>query len=121
MSKSILQSEKECFFCRATVGLEEHHIYFGRNRKVSDENGFTVWLCPKHHRTCDVSVHREHVVDLLLKRLCQAIYEQEHSREDFMKLIGRNYLEEGDDEIYNRQHQRIRRHDAGTSADRCGR
>jgi hypothetical protein len=32
------------------------------------------------------------VVDLLLKRLCQAVYEIDHSREEFMELIGRNYL-----------------------------
>jgi hypothetical protein len=37
------------------------------------------------------------VVDLLLKRLCQVVYEKDHSREDFMKLIGRNYLEEGNE------------------------
>lgn len=98
MSKpSIMQAEKECFFCRSTVNLECHHIYFGKNRKVSDENGFTVWLCNDHHTGGRVSVHRERVVDLLLKRLCQAVYELKHSREDFMKLIGRNYLEEGNE------------------------
>lgn len=98
MSKpSILQTEKECYFCQATVNLEYHHIYFGRNRKISDENGFTVWLCNDHHRESRLSVHRERMVDLLLKRLCQAVYERDHSREDFMKLIGRNYLEEGNE------------------------
>lgn len=99
MSKpSILQTEKECFFCRSTVNLECHHIYHGTaNCKVSDKHGFTVWLCNDHHTSGRVSVHRDRVVDLLLKRLCQAVYEHDHSREDFMKLIGRNYLEEGNE------------------------
>lgn len=35
-----------------------------------------------------------HNIDLWLKRACQRAYEQEYSREEFMELIGRNYLDE---------------------------
>ena len=97
MAESIVQEKKECIFCKTTQDLEYHHIYFGRNRKVSDENGFTVWLCRYHHRDSRLSAHQDRKTDLILKRLCQAMFELEHSREDFMKLIGRNYLEEGNE------------------------
>ena len=92
MSKSILQRDKECFFCRTTVNLECHHIYHGTaNRRVSDKHGFTVWLCNHHHTGGMDSVHRSREMDLTLKKVCQSVYEREHSREEFMKLIGRNY------------------------------
>lgn len=91
--QSILQKEKECFMCGRTVGLELHHMFFGTaNRKISDKHGFTVWLCACHHRDGRVSAHRDRDVDLTLKKLCQKAYEEKHSREEFMGLIGRNYL-----------------------------
>lgn len=31
-------------------------------------------------------------LDLRLKRECQAKFEETHSREEFMKIFGRNYL-----------------------------
>lgn len=93
MAESILQSEKECFFCRATSNLECHHIYFGTaNRKISEKHGFKVWLCNRHHTSGEDSVHRSRVMDLVLKKVCQYVYERDHTREEFMKLIGRNYL-----------------------------
>lgn len=46
MSKSILQSEKECFMCGTVLNLERHHVIFGTaGRKISDKLGLTVWLC----------------------------------------------------------------------------
>ena len=50
MSKSILQNEKECYICGLYYPVEEHHVYFGANRKISEQNGFKVWLCAEHHR-----------------------------------------------------------------------
>ena len=91
--KSIIQSKKECYFCHKT-SVHKHHIYFGGNRKVSDKNGFTVYLCPEHHNLSNYSVHRDIEIDRTLKRLCQTEYEKTGTREEFIKLINRNYLEE---------------------------
>lgn len=93
MRKSILQTEKQCWCCLTTEGLEYHHIFFGTaNRKISDKHHFTCWLCHEHHTGSNHSVHRDRVLDLVLKKVCQAKYEETHSREDFIKLIGRSYL-----------------------------
>ena len=93
MRKSILQEEKCCWFCLTTQNLEYHHIFFGTaNRKISDKHNFTCWLCHKHHTGSENSVHRNREMDLNLKKACQLKYEQTHSREDFIKLIGRSYL-----------------------------
>lgn len=91
--KSILQNKKECYFCHTTLGLHNHHIYYGSaNRKISDKNGFTVWLCARHHNMSNEGVHFEKRKDIYLKEQCQKKYEESHSRADFMRLIGRNYL-----------------------------
>lgn len=93
---SIIQEKQECFLTGDTRWLDCHHIYFGGDRKTSDENGFWIWLrhdyhiADSHHKT----PHNDRELDLALKRMCQLKYEETHTREEFMKLIGRNYLED---------------------------
>jgi len=91
---SILQDVKECYLTGRTDNLHTHHIFFGTgNKKVSDENGFWVWLTGKYHnQDSGISVHHNRYFDLTLKMKCQAKFEEMHSREEFIKLIGRNYL-----------------------------
>ena len=91
--KSIIQSKKECYFCHTTQGLHSHHIYGGKNRKTSDKNGFTVYLCFNHH-TGNEGVHKSEEQLLTFKRLCQKEYEVTNTREDFIRLINKSYLEE---------------------------
>lgn len=93
--QSILQGSKECFFTGATERLHKHHIFFGTaDRKTSEQNGFWVWLRWDYHihYSENATPHNNREVDLYLKRLCQKEYEKTHSRAEFMKLIGRNYL-----------------------------
>lgn len=90
--KSIIQSEKKCFFCQSPH-VEEHHLYFGAKRKLSEKYGLKVWLCPAHHRTGPVSPHRNREVDLELKMMGQRKFEETHTREEFMRIFGRNYLD----------------------------
>jgi len=90
-----MQTERECYKCKTTSGLHLHHIYFGTaNRRVSDDNGFTVYLCGKHHNLSNYGVHFDCGFDLTLKQECQRKYEETHTRQEFMDLIGRNYIEE---------------------------
>ena len=92
--KSILQSEKKCWITGAKEGLHKHHIYYGTgNRKVSEANGFYVWLLSDWHNMSDYGVHFNKSFDTDLKEICQREYERTHSREEFIKLIGRNYLD----------------------------
>lgn len=90
--KSIIQNEKECFFCGRTDRLQDHHIFFGeKNRKHSEKYGLKVWLCVEHH-TGKESVHRSAAMDKVLKMRAQAKFEETHSREEFMRIFGKNYL-----------------------------
>lgn len=90
---SIMQQERECWVTGATDGLHYHHIFGGALRPISDENGFTVWLRGDFHNLSKHGVHFDRQLDIALKAACQAEYETKHSREDWMNLIGRNYLE----------------------------
>lgn len=90
---SILQTRHECYLTGDTTGLHKHHIYFGNpNRRISEENGFWVYLRHDWHNGANYSVHQNRAIDLELKRLCQEKYELTHSREDFRRLIGKSYL-----------------------------
>lgn len=104
----ILQVRKEDYFWRTlydlnvTGGLELHHVYGGPNRRVSDRHGFYVWLTKANHTGANradnpmgaLGVHFNRELDGKLKRACQREFEKTHSREEFMRLIGKNYLED---------------------------
>lgn len=91
--KSILQSQKECFVTHATEGLHKHHIYPGwGTRQICEREGFYIWLIPRLHNMSDEGIHFNKGFDLYVKRECQKKYEETHTREEFMKLIGKNYL-----------------------------
>lgn len=96
--KSIITDDLEnCYLCKKQYRLTRreciHHIYGGPLRKISERNGFTVPLCHKCHNMSDKAVHFNKKLDLELKKTCQRIFEETHSRQEFMKLIGRNYLD----------------------------
>lgn len=96
------QRPGECYLCerlgivRYWTYLERHHIFDGPNKKVSEENGFTVRLCVGHHREGTDAVHKNANMMRILQRDAQRAYEKAHSREEFFRLMGRNYLDEGD-------------------------
>ena len=98
---SILDGDRNgiCYMCNRGIPTEVHHIYFGaKNRKVSDRHGFIVHLCNDCHRGTN-GVHGKYgyLVDTYLKKSCQLKYEETHTRQEFMDLIGRNYIEEDED------------------------
>lgn len=71
------------------------HIFYGHaNRKISEEQGFWVYLAPWLHNQSAEGVHGANgkELDLLLKRHAQAKFEETHSRDEFIRLIGKNYL-----------------------------
>lgn len=93
--KSIIQKTKQCWFCKTGHGLHLHHIFGGANRNASDSNGFTVYLCGYHHNLGGNGkcVHQCREMDLQLKQACQREFEKTHSREEFMSIIHKNYLD----------------------------
>ena len=99
---SILQKNRpgECYPCEKFgiitywPQLEEHHIFDGNpGRRISEENGFKVKLCVGHHRIGEKAVHKDIVMMRLLQQDAKREYEKTHTREQWMKLMGRNYID----------------------------
>lgn len=67
-----------------------HEVFGGKNRKISKENGFWVAIYPDQHEM--IHKHPNTGLDLTLKRNAQSFYEKDHTREEFIALIGKNYL-----------------------------
>ena len=93
MSKSIMQVEKRCFLSGRTDALEKHHIFGAANRKLSEQYGLWVWLNHWYHNEPPVGVHHNKEAMDYLHREGQKRFEEIHgSREDFMRIFGRNFL-----------------------------
>lgn len=99
--KSIMhQKDGTCYLCvqlhddyRYHKILHEHHIFEGTaNRRLSEEYGLKVYLCVDHHITGPEAVHKcPEVMDFIHKK-GQQVFERNHSRDEFMRIFGRNYL-----------------------------
>lgn len=64
--------------------LDPHEIYGGSNRQRSIKNGFVIDIC----RICHSN---EELINELRKEK-QKEFEEEHTREEFIKIIGKSYL-----------------------------
>ena len=97
---SILQKDtdrRRCWLCmyiqhdyseHAQGVLHKHHVYMGPLRNISEEHGFYVYLCPQHH----MRVHADAGICRILQAQMQKEYERTHTRDEFIRLIGRSYL-----------------------------
>ena len=94
MGISIISNKKECFKCHTTYGLHRHHIFEGKNRKNSDEDGCWIWLCGRHHNLSNEGIHFDKEYDLKIKKLAQGIWLKTYNKtiEDFIQRYRRNYL-----------------------------
>jgi len=72
---------------------ETHEVFFGNGkRELSILYRLQVNLCSEHH-TGMTGPHLNREFDLQLKREWQEIFEVSRSREEFIKLFGKSYLE----------------------------
>lgn len=84
---SILTEDLErCYLCGKPAS-DIHEVYGGRNRQQSMRYGFCIPLC----RNCHILIERDVNLDFEMKLKMQLFYEKTHSRDEFLKIIGRNY------------------------------
>ena len=95
--RSLLSTKKECYVCGRTP-VHKHHVYMGANRKISEAQGCWVYLCPRHHNMSNQGVHFNKELDNRVKTECQIKWEETGSREEWMRLFGRNYRGDDDEE-----------------------
>ena len=90
--KSIIQTEKECWVCGTTLNLHNHHIFYGPNKPNSERLGLKIYLCARHHNMSNGGVHFDPELDDKIKIMAQKKFEETHTREEFMAIMGRNYI-----------------------------
>ena len=94
--KSIMEPKgcRTCYVCGREIETEVHHIFYGTaNRKLSEKYGLKVHLCPRCHRDNKAGVHGGNKrIDRALKRAGQMAFEEQYSREAFVKIFGKNYI-----------------------------
>lgn len=82
--KALTKSGK-CECCgKVCKKLDPHEVYGGSNRKRSITNNFVKLLCRECHS--DKNVIKQLRIDT------QKEYEKNHTREEFIALIGKSYL-----------------------------
>lgn len=107
--KSIIhdQGEKQCLLCMIMDNdfgpkrVHDHHIFGGTaNRRVSEAEGLHCNLCiDRHHEDGPEAVHRNRFNNVLLKIIGQQIYEQTHTRAEFVTRFGKSFAELEDKEV----------------------
>ncbi|MBQ0112396.1 MAG: hypothetical protein KBT03_04620 [Bacteroidales bacterium] len=86
---------KICAFCGKPFAIEHHLIFGTSQRALSDQDGLIINLCDGCHNMnsdAKMRIHGNIAAEKLSKMLGQAIYEQTHTREEFMARYGRSYL-----------------------------
>lgn len=95
--KSLFDNQKRCYICLAKANIHKHHIYGAANRSNSEKWGEWVYLCAYHHNGSDKGVHFNSSLNSYFKAEGQRKFESRlGTREDFVKIFGRNYLEDDD-------------------------
>jgi len=92
VESAIIRNMKECIVCGSPY-IQVHHVFGASNRKISDRYGYIVPLCMLHHTAGPASVHFNRDFDLHLKKVSQKHFEaQNGTRDEFIRIFGRNYL-----------------------------
>lgn len=97
MSRSIIQDKKEgrCYICGEYCSrLEEHHVFGGGCRKLSEHYGLKVYLCHLCHNEPPKGVHFNREEREKLQATVQKIAMKHYgwTKQIFIKIFGRNYI-----------------------------
>ena len=91
MGKSIMQTDRCCYFCGRLTGLERHHVMAGPNRKLSETYGLWIWCCHEHH-TGRNGVQYDKELNMKAKQDAQMAFQKYYGRSQWMRLFRKNYL-----------------------------
>lgn len=80
---------RKCYLCGARENLEEHHLLCGSQRKKAEEYGLKIDLCHK----CHMKVQQSPSLMKWSRALGQRMFEEQYTREKFIKEFGRNYAD----------------------------
>ena len=81
---------EHCFLC-GKPSTQFHHVFGASNRNNATDDDMFIPVCWNCHIN---KIHNEpsQRTDYGLKQFAQAVFEETHTREEFMKRYGKNYL-----------------------------
>lgn len=85
----LTENLNKCYIC-GMPRQELHEIFYGKNRINSMIYGCVVPLCYEHHRG-NSGVHKNHELDLYLKKECQKKFQQVYPT-PFISVFYKNYI-----------------------------
>ena len=90
--RSVIPNDRteRCFLCGSYNGIQEHHIFGGPDRQVSEKYGLKVhlcYLCHGHVHGKDGRAMMQH-----LHEIGQRAFEETYDREQFRKEFRKSYL-----------------------------
>ena len=96
------KERKPCFLCGRYAYTERHHIFGGTaNRRLSEQDGLVVDLCPDCHNRPPNGVHFNKETMERLHRYGQKMWEdrqvdngmsRDEARKAFIRKYGKNYI-----------------------------
>lgn len=90
---SVLTDDMDSCMFTGAAPVERHHVFGGRNKKLSEKYGFIAPLRPDLHPNGVFAGKHSKEVDTKLKTMCQQYYEEHYgTREQFIKEFGKSYL-----------------------------
>ena len=88
-----------CEVCGEYGVTHIHHIFGGRQRRISEREDFVIELCPK----CHEKAHNDREFSLALKHDCQLQFMFIHSLDEWMDLMGKDYMRGDEISCYSDQ------------------
>ena len=76
--------------CKSTYHVSKNEVYEGAKRGISIKYGFVCPFCEKHH----TQFHNDRNFALYYKKLFQKEFEKSHTRDEFINIIHRNYIDD---------------------------
>jgi hypothetical protein len=88
---SILTTESgRCYICKKYGDTARHEIYGAANRQISKRAGLWIYVCPRCHDVIHLKPD-DGLMDRTMKKIGQSKYLESHTREEWLKMIGRFY------------------------------
>jgi hypothetical protein len=84
-------TENDLCYYHKTPYARNHEIYYGNRRQLSIKHGMQRRLCFWCHEGPE-GVHNNPLFNFNLKQEFQGIFEVNHSKGEFIKLFGKDYL-----------------------------
>lgn len=90
--KSVIVDDQEhCAMC-GRPAQERHHIFNKSYKKKSEEDGYILPLCNYHHQDGKMGIHNNIEIWNYWRAICQAHFEETHTRDEFRERYGKSYL-----------------------------